>query len=96
MVEVETGEALSNRLDIYRLEICLDNKWDANTLIPLIEKHVVEGTTIITDLWGDYNSLHELEFNHLTVNLSLNIVDPHTYAHTQNIESSWRPFKKNY
>ena len=55
MIEVGTGETLNN----YRLEICPENKRDANTLIPPIEKHVAQGTTIITDLWGGYNSLQE-------------------------------------
>ena len=47
MIEVGTGETLCN----YRIEICPENKRDGNTLIPLIEKHVAPGTTIITDLW---------------------------------------------
>ena len=46
MIEVGTGEALCK----YRLEICPENKRDANTLISFIEKHVTPGTTIITDL----------------------------------------------
>ena len=90
MIEVGAGEALTS----YRLEICPGNRRDAATLIPLIEKHVAPGTTIITDLWAGYSGLEGAGYNHLTVNHTYNFVDPDTYAHTQHIESSWRPFKK--
>ena len=51
------------------------------------------GTTIISDCWRSYDCLNEEDFEHLTVNHSLNFVDPETGAHTQNIESLWWQIK---
>ena len=90
MIEVGTQERIGN----YRLEICPDNRRDQATLLPIIERHIEPETTIITDLWRGYNGLNDLGYNHLTVNHTYNFVDPVTFAHTQNIESSWRPLKK--
>ena len=90
MVEVGTEEALGP----FRIEICPENKRDADTLLPLIQRHVAPETTIITDCWGSYNRLSDLGYNHLTVNHTYNFVDPVTYAHTQHIEANWRPLKR--
>lgn len=69
-------------------------KRDRDTLIPLILKHILPGTTIISDCWKSYEILSEMDFTHLTVNHSLNFVDPDTGAHTQNIESTWWQIKR--
>ena len=90
MIDVGTRE----RIGIYRLKICQDNRRDQATLLPLIERLIEPETTIITDLRREYNGLNDLGYKHLTVNHSYNFVNPETFAHTQNIESSWRPFKK--
>ncbi|KAG8173323.1 hypothetical protein JTE90_010980 [Oedothorax gibbosus] len=65
------------------------------TLIPLILKHVAAGSIINTDCWAAYAQLGQLGVysNHQTVNHSQNFVDPITGAHTQTIESNWRPVK---
>lgn len=48
-------------------------------------------TTIISDCWKAYNTLSNEGFQHLTVNHSLNFVDPSKAdVHTQNIERTWR------
>jgi len=78
----------------FRLEICTDNKRDAATLIPLIKKHVAPGTTIRSDCWKAYDRLNEHGYLHEKVNHSENFVDPESGAHTQTIESSWRPIKR--
>lgn len=52
----------------YRLEVCPDNKRDHETLLPIIQKHVISGTTIITDQWRGYVGLQSQGFTHLTVN----------------------------
>jgi hypothetical protein len=54
------------------------------------------GTTVMPDLWRAYGGIQNLPqgYNHMTVNHSLNFVDPHTGAHTQNIENTWMRFKK--
>ena len=41
----------------------------------------------MSDLWRAYDCLNDEGFQHLTVNRSLNFVDPDTGAHTQNIEN---------
>ena len=78
----------------FRLEICPDNKRDAETLLPLIQKHVAPGTTIYSDCWKAYYTLEELNYEHFTVNHSQNFKDPITGVHTNHIESNWRPLKR--
>lgn len=68
---------------------------DAKTLQNIIVQWVHPETTIMTDCWKGYNGLDQLFFKHLTVNHSLNFVDPETRAHTQNIERSWRDVRGN-
>ena len=44
----------------------VDNR-DANTLIPLIKKHVKLGTKIFSDNWAAYFKLNDLGYPHFTV-----------------------------
>lgn len=69
-------------------------KRDSQTLIPLIQKHILPGTRIISDCWKSYDVLSEMDFTHLTVNHSVNFVDPETGANTQTIESTWWQIKR--
>ena len=71
-----------------------DNKRDRATLEPIILKHIVQGSTIISDCWRAYDSLGAKGFHHLTVNHSYNFVDPTSGAHTNNIESLWWQIKR--
>jgi len=48
----------------------------------------------MTDEWLAYRNLSQIGFNHLTVNHSLNFIDPLTWANTQRIESNWNAMKK--
>ena len=67
---------------------------DSDTLIPIIKRRIKAGTTIISDCWRSYDCLSEEDFKHLTVNHSLNFVNPDNGAHTQNIENLWWQIKR--
>ncbi|XP_045509270.1 uncharacterized protein LOC123704820 [Colias croceus] len=79
-----------------RLEVCPDNIRSAEVLVPLIKKHVLEGTTIHTDFWRAYDCLAEHGYIHKKVNHS----DPDNPfvapdgTHTQRIEAQWRVVKR--
>ena len=79
-----------------RIEILPNNNRSAQATLPLIQRHVLPGSTIITDEWRAYTGLGNLGYTHLTVNHTYNFVNPVNQAHTQNIESSWRHLKKKF
>lgn len=83
----ETGEIF--------IAMCPENKRDAATLLQIIDDHVWENSTIITDCWKAYEGLDESKWRHLTVNHSQNFVDPSSGAHTQSIENTWWQLKRN-
>lgn len=56
--------------DDLRLEVCPDNERSAAILVPLIKKHVQEGSIIHTDYWRAYMSLPEHGYTHRRVNHS--------------------------
>jgi len=63
----------------------IEERWDCQTLLPIIEREVEIGTTIHSDQWRAYSSLKDHGFIHQTVNHSENFIDPNTGAHTQTI-----------
>ncbi|XP_068237611.1 uncharacterized protein [Palaemon carinicauda] len=65
----------------------------AETLLAIIRQYIAEGTTVISDCWKAYNCLEKEGYKHLTVNHSVNFVDPVTGAHTNTIERTWRGTK---
>ena len=71
-------------LTVLKIIICIKA-----TLEEIILRRVRPGTHIITDCWAAYNTIEDHGYTHLTVNHSLNFVDPDTYAHTQNVENFW-------
>jgi hypothetical protein len=73
---------------------CPNNRRDARTLLPLIQRHVLPGTTIHTDQWAGYNQLSSLGYTHHTVNHTLNFVDPTTGVHTNMQEGLWHHVKR--
>lgn len=74
--------------------LCAVEDRSANTLIPLIQKYVHPGSTVMTDEWRAYGGIGNIPgYAHLTVNHTYNFVDPLTGAHTQGIESTWRSLK---
>jgi transposase-like protein len=74
----------------------------AETLLPLIQEHVVPGTEIHSDEWRAYRGIPNIEveprFTHKTVNHSLGFINHETGIHTNNVEAYWcsvkRVFKK--
>ncbi|CAH0723505.1 unnamed protein product, partial [Brenthis ino] len=82
--------------DDLRLEICPDNEQSADILVPLVKKHVQEGSIIHTNSWKAYECLPEHGYIHKKSNHSdhdKKFVAPNT-THTQWIESHWRGLKK--
>ncbi|CAF4756384.1 unnamed protein product [Pieris macdunnoughi] len=75
--------------DDLRLEVCPDNERSADILVPLITKHVQEGSIIHTDNWRAYLSLPEHGYIHKKVDHSDQFVAPDG-THTQRIKSQWR------
>ena len=68
----------------------LVSKRTAAVLLPIIQKIVEVGATVISDQWNAYNHLAELGFPHYTVDHSRFFVNPNSREiHTQNIEISW-------
>ena len=68
---------------------------DKDTLIPIICAQILPGTCVMSDMWKAYDCLQDEGYNHLTVNHSLNFVDPDTGAHTQRIENTWWGIKRS-
>ena len=67
---------------------------DKNTLLPILKKKIKPGTTIISDCWKSYDCLSQEDFEHLTINHSVNFVDTQSGCHTQNIENLWWQVKR--
>lgn len=82
-IERETGKAFLIPVE----------KRDAKTLLAIIKEWIRPGTTIISDCWKAYDCLEDEGFKHLTVNHSVNFVDPETGAHTNTVEGMWRHAK---
>lgn len=82
-VDRETNEAF--------LEI-VDER-SADTLVPIIQRNILPGTTVHSDEWAAYRTLGAYGYQHLTVNHSLHFIDPTTGADTQRIESLWSAAK---
>ena len=58
---------------------------NAETLLKIIEDHIVAGSTIKSDEWRAYHGLSTLGYNHLKVNHSISFVSEEG-VHTQMIE----------
>ncbi len=65
----------------------------AKTLIPIIEKHVEKGSTMLTDEWYAYGQLGKLGYEHKSIQHNLKIyVQGET--HTNTIENFWSVLKR--
>jgi transposase-like protein len=83
----ETGDCFLSLTDC--------NRRNADSLVGIIKDRVHAGSIVVTDCWKGYQGLTEQGWLHLTVNHSVNFVDPHTGAHTQNIEALWSKLKSS-
>jgi len=66
----------------------------AATLVPIIKRFILPGTTILSDCWKAYYCLRDEGYLHETVNHSVEFVSE-TGAHTNGIESRWNAMKKS-
>ena len=62
---------------------------DAATLLPILQRYVRPGTTVVSDMWAAYNTINNLGYQHLTVNHRIQFVNPATGATTNHVESMW-------
>lgn len=68
------------------------------TLLPIIERVILPGSTVISDKWRAYAGIPKLLGNcqHLTVSHSQNLVDPVQRKYTNNMESYWVLVKTSF
>ncbi len=71
----------------------------ASTLLLLVRKYVLPGSTIITDKWKSYCGISkmevELRYLHQEVDHSKNFIDPKTGVSTNRIEAMWNSCKNS-
>ena len=65
------------------------DKRDEQTLLPIIQKWIKPGTTIISDCWKAYTNLEKYGYTHKTLNHSEEFVNKDGDS-TNKIEGHWR------
>lgn len=74
--------------------VCIVPNRTAGTLIPIIQRVVRPGTTIISDEWPAYRNIEAITgLRSYTICHKENFVCPQTGNHTQNVESYWNKLK---
>ena len=81
--------------------MCIVPDRTAQTLLPIICRHLRSGSIVYSDQWAAYNNVQQLQpvTQHESVNHSLHLsdfVDPVTGVHTQNVESYWNRVKGKF
>ena len=70
----------------------------AATLLPLIQQFIAPGSIIHSDEWAAYRNIAQMNvvppYQHLTVNHTVNFVDPLTGCTTNHIEAMWKNCKQ--
>jgi len=66
----------------------------AATLVPIIKRWLLPGTTVLSNCWRAYSSLVIEGFVHETVNHSIEFVSE-CRTHTNTIEGTWSALKKS-
>lgn len=66
-----------------------------NTLLQLIERHILPGSIIYSDMWKGYTNIESsLTMRHYTVNHSIEFVNSDTGIDTNTIEGTWSGVKR--
>ena len=73
--------------------VTVSNK-NAETLLPLIKKYILPGTTVVSDCWRAYSGIGGEGYEHKTVNHKLHFIDPTTKATTNHVERMWKEVKQ--
>ena len=67
----------------------------SETLLEIIDRHVLPGSIIHTDMWAGYSRVAENgTFQHMTVNHSRHFRDLITGVHTNTMEGTWNRIKQ--
>ncbi|VDK43815.1 unnamed protein product [Anisakis simplex] len=81
-VDVESGDCFLVRV----------SDRSAATLLPIIQEHILPGTTVVSDDWATYRQLQSVQ----SPNSMFNFVNPETYACMNRNESLWHKFKSSH
>lgn len=80
------------------LEI-IEGKRSTENLMPMIQRFILPGSRIYSDMWKSYNAIPKLpqNYSHYTVNHSENFLNPKDpNVHTQSIEGMWSTYKRKF
>ena len=69
------------------------NSTQKKDLLPVIEKHIKKGSTMVTDEWKSYQSLHRHGYNHESVKHRMKEYVRDEF-HTSNIDNYWSHLKR--
>ena len=91
------GFGLVERGSLDAIIVQVPSNRSRDVLLPIIDKHCLDGTIFCSDGWKAYHKLKEhLQLEdclHFAVNHSENYVDPTTGAYTQTVEGMWNHCK---
>ena len=92
------GFGLIERGSLDAIIVQVPSNRSRKVLIPIIDKHCLDGTIFCSDGWKAYGNLKEhLQLDdcmHFAVNHTKNYVDPETGAYTQTVEGMWNHCKQ--
>ncbi|XP_011686373.1 PREDICTED: uncharacterized protein LOC105449076 [Wasmannia auropunctata] len=89
------GDYRRDKYDDLRIFLIPVKDRTRETLLPLIRRWIVRGTTVYTDCFKPYDCLDDEGYVHRSVNHKVNFVSPTSGAHTQGIERVWREVRAN-